>query len=124
METVAVACKIPNGVRAQLRDVRGVVTQEHVFKGPPKPLVLIEQSFEQELRTGGYGITEGVPKEFWDKWEADNAGNHMLTGSLVMSGPDAGSLLSMAREMGAIRSGMEAADPENPAPGLEKATVN
>lgn len=130
--TVIVACKVPNGVRAQLRApsrkddkgnlIAGIVTAEHVFKGPVRALNRSPESFELALKQGDYGITEGVPADFWAEWYANNATGNLVVRGLVFAQEDRESTLAMAREMREVKTGMEPANPDAPGPGLARAT--
>lgn len=131
---VFVACKIPNGLRAQVRGavramakpedgvLPGAIRAEHVFKGPVRPLNVSPDSYERDLAQGSYGITEGVPADFWAEWYANNMTDQVVVGGYVFAAETAADLIAQAKEQRAIKSGMEPADPDKPAPGIERAT--
>lgn len=58
MATVVVQCNYPNGVTLQLRGNPNTV----VVKGYQNATIV----------EGGYGLTDGVEKDFWDAWVAEN----------------------------------------------------
>ena len=58
MATVVVQCNYPNGVTLQL-------------KGNPNTVV-VNGYQNATIVEGGYGLTDGVDKDFWDKWVEEN----------------------------------------------------
>ena len=73
MDTVTVACKLPHGVHLELRNAAGIVEQRVTIKG-----ARLKTSREgREITRGhettddfgaGYGLTPGVPADFWERW--------------------------------------------------------
>ncbi len=87
--TVTVACKIPSGLNLQLQrpmdrmeDTRdGPVPRKYwvkfgqiyTVKGPAYPVGTPPKGFPRPpIIEGGYALTPGIPKDFWDQWYEQN----------------------------------------------------
>ncbi len=66
---VKIQCNYPNGVTLQLRESQETVT--------------IYGFLNAEKTENGYGITENVDKEFWDKWVEENKQYPILTNGCI-----------------------------------------
>lgn len=126
-ETVTVACKMPNGVKLEL--VEMVDRTEPVMGGGAR-------RFQQARRTGqffivrgpavpfgtppnfpiigGYALTHGIPKDFWDKWCSQNKDSPLLENHIIFAHTKADSVRGMAKEHKGQLSGHEPIDPEKP----------
>ena len=129
--TVTVACKVPNGMILQLSEM--VESFENLFGGgqrrievsvPVGPRVVVRGSAIDKaklisgeidyMRAGGYALTPGVPKDFWDAWvEQHKYADYVVNKQIMAYGSEQGAL-SMARDHAAVRSGFEPIDPANP----------
>src|SRR5579859_2600940 len=84
-ETVVVACKIPTGLVLQLqREVTRVEDSRdgpigrkywqkygpsYTVNGPAYPVGTVPKGFPRQPQIeGGYALTRGIPKKFWDEW--------------------------------------------------------
>ncbi|MGY0790954.1 hypothetical protein ACW7BJ_16430 [Azospirillum argentinense] len=126
-ETVTVACKLPHGLR--LRTFTMAETSEPVMGGGfrkvevarPDPMTFVIHgaavpkgvSAEHAIR-GGYAITPGVPKDFWDKWLAQNADSDLVRSGLIFAHERSHYAEDEAKERRDVRSGLEPIDPSNP----------
>lgn len=131
-DTVTVACKVSNGLILRVFEMRD--TSEAVFGGGS---ITVKKSFQvggdvvlrgsaldpAELRAGrmptfpfggGYSLTPGVPREFWERWLEQNRDSPIVQNNLVFAHSDVNSTLDAAREREAVESGYEGIDPENP----------
>src|SRR5271156_4718818 len=86
--TVCVACKIPNGLKLQLQTTMPTIVdtprgpemkdfwvkggREWNVRGPAYPVAPPAGYPKPPMIEGGYAITRGIPKEFWDKWYEQN----------------------------------------------------
>jgi hypothetical protein len=138
-DTVTVCCKLPNGLvlRTYTMEpwvdmlVGGVAKETKIARRTEEEYVLNGYAIKfDDLRrghvpehgiVGGYGLTTGVPKDFWERWVKQNEKNPLVTNELVFAHGDELSARSKAKENSGIRSGLEAIDPEKPyltAPGM------
>jgi hypothetical protein len=132
-ETVTVGCKLPNGLVLHLD--RMVEFKQPVMGGGIEKGMIAQRMPEtftlngcsvtlsadgrvtdvNHLIIGGYGITPGIPKDFWDKWLEANKDTDFVVNRQVFAASDEMSARSVAIEQKAIRSGLEPLDPANPA---------
>ena len=122
METVTVACKIPNGLilhhqpqggpKVELR-INGNRLPVHPKTG--RELRKFEIAGESSSGIGGYGLTHNVPKDLWDKIAEESAQTPPFANGLVWALGDAASARDCAKDMSpAVHSGMDPIDPEKP----------
>ena len=131
VNTVTIACKIPNGLVLQchtmektsepvmgggFRDVMAARPHGQPFTvfGPAKP-------YGEEAKapiTGGYALTFGIPKDFWDRWVTENAQHPAVVNHMIFAHDKPADAQAEAREKRDLRSGMEplkqAGDPRIP----------
>jgi hypothetical protein len=68
---------------------------------------------------GGFAITHGIPKAFWDEWlEQNKEADYVLNGMIFAHGEMA-STMAEAREKETEKSGLERLDPNNLPKGLQ-----
>lgn len=101
MSTITVGCKIINGI---------------ILRHQGKSVTLAGAGASRII--GGYGLTEGVDKEFFDAWCAANADSALLSGELVFAQDKAGAAAAQAKEQEDVKSGFEALDMAKPAAGV------
>lgn len=101
-EVLTVGCKLPNG------------------------LVLEQDGYTVELNgsnssfvVGGYGLTEGVDKEAFEKWLEVHKNQPYVKRDLVFAQAKTNSAQSKASENEKVRSGLEGLPQDKPAPGIE-----
>lgn len=102
-ETVTVGCKLPNGI---VLEVEGYSV---VLNGANASNVI-----------GGYGLTENVDKEAFDKWLKVHAGQSYVKNELVFAQAKTNSAESKAKENADRKSGLEGLPQDNPMPGIQK----
>lgn len=121
---VVVACKLPHGV--VLRGFKMEEYDEPVLGGglrSVKRAVEIGERvvvfgnavpFGQSPKTrivAGYALTDGVDRDVWVAWLADNKNSDMVKNVLIFACDDIASAEARARTLSKIRSGMEPLDP-------------
>ncbi len=132
MITCAERLKISNGLILQIDEM--VDTDEAVFGGGTRtvkkavkvgePIVLRGNALDlADLRggklpafphVGGYALTTGVPREFWEKWLEQHANDPAVKNKLVFAHADLNEASDAARAHEAVESGYEGIDPANP----------
>ncbi|EJK9924938.1 hypothetical protein AGJ01_004261 [Cronobacter sakazakii] len=103
-ETIVVGCKLPNGLVAEQEGY--TVT----LNGANSSNVV-----------GGYGLTEGVDKDAFEKWLEVHKNQPYVKNELVFAQAKANSAQSKATKNASVKSGLEGLPQDNPAPGIEKA---
>jgi len=103
-EVVVVGCKLPNGI---VLEVEGYSV---VLNGANSSNVI-----------GGYGLTESVDKDAFDKWMKIHADQAYVKNELVFAQAKTNSAESKAKENADRRSGLEGLPQDKPMPGIEKA---
>jgi hypothetical protein len=123
--TVTVACKIPNGLLLRTfhwetekeNTLHGYVDtpvakedpEKYHVKGPALPWG-VKPQFNIE---GGYALTPGIPKSFWEKWAEQNADFDAFKNGLVFAVPTLNEARAEAKGMAKVKSGLEPVDPDN-----------
>lgn len=123
---VTVACKLPGGL--ELRVFKMVESSELVMGGGSRTTRVaqlagrvfingVAKKVEQShgcMVVGGYALTPGVDKAFWDQWLEDNKDSLMVRNNLVFANESHAKLEGMAKERALVRSNLEpmAADPK------------
>lgn len=102
MPQVTVACKLPHGLIIQIPGAAPVR-----LNGANSSNVI-----------GGHGLTEGVDKEFFDKWASIYKDFKPLKLGLIFAQEKAASAQAQAKEQAANKTGFEGLDPQNPTPGV------
>ena len=131
-DTVYVACKLPNGL--EIFDEVEDVSQEQMFGGGFKEVKVWRKTgqtyqlngnaidWEQQRRSGeqahliigGYGITPGIPREFWERWVERHKTDRLVTGGFVKAHRSESGIRGYAREHAKLQSGMEPINPDDP----------
>lgn len=122
-EKVTVACKIPNGMVLQLYDMENRVEPSPggpktvpvavkrdapvKVRGPALPFGVFPRSFQIE---SGYALTPGVDREFFEEWLKQHADSDAVLNHLIFAETTEDRARGKAREMAAMRSGMEPLD--------------
>ena len=119
-ETVTVACKLPNGMILQHwrmqafrdpvlggghREVQRAVEDGAPVKvhGPTVPFGIVPRF----LIVGGYALTTGISKDFWDKWRSQNKDHDSVVNRLIFAMPTMDAAQAMADEQSEITSGLQ-----------------
>lgn len=103
-ETIVVGCKLPNGL---------VVEQDGYT-------VTLNGANSSNV-VGGYGLTEGVEKDAFEKWLEVHKNQLYVKNELVFAQAKANSAQSKANENASVKTGLEGLPQDRPAPGIEKA---
>lgn len=103
--TVAVGCKLPNGLHLDIGETR--VT----LKGANAARVF-----------GGFGVTEGVDKSFYEEWCRINAQHPALKNGLIFAEAEADSVEDRGEEQAELRSGFEQLNPNELGKGVTAVT--
>lgn len=77
-------------------------------------------SKNQFLVSDAHGITEGVDKEFWDKWREANKETKLVKGGFIFAHESNASTKAEAKEKAKVKSGTEKLNPKEQA-GIETA---
>lgn len=125
VDTMVVACKTPFDFEASIRAeptyidsaygkhiVAGPVLEAHVFRGSARQRRMESNGEilgEHPMVVGGYGLTPNVPKDFMDKWLAQNKDYAPVKAGMVKAFSTMTSARDYARDGARVRSGFEAA---------------
>ena len=96
--TVTVGCKLPHGLILDLAE-----------PGQPERRVVIAGKNRARI-IGGYGLTPGVPKDFWDEWLAKHQALSFVKQGLVFAHKTEASAVAEAKEKSELRTGFEEID--------------
>jgi hypothetical protein len=104
MAKVSVGCKLPHGLQIKVADT-----------------VVVLAGTNSSLVIGGYGITEGVDKDFFDAWMAANADSAAVKGEFIFSHSKTENVKAEAADNAQNTNGFEGLNPAAPAPGINPA---
>ena len=104
MAKVTVGCKLPSGLQLRIDDT----------------LVVLNGS-NSSLVIGGYGLTENVDKEFFDKWMGVNKDAACVLNGFVFAQERTANAKAEAADNAANINGFEGLNPAAPAPGITQA---
>ena len=125
--TVSVASKMPTAFILKLYDFRtehepilsGGIREFKIARPRPGAEVKVNgNSFHQKLGpgekqlVGGYAITHGIPKAFWEEWLEQNKGASFVENGMIFAANDNGSIASQATDGQTVKSGVERLDPK------------
>lgn len=132
-DTVTVACKIanglilevsemvdwpePNGFGGGTRTTKKAVRigEQIVIRGNAIDIVNLRSGADSEFpRVGGYALTSGVPRDFWELWLEQHKDAPYVKNGLVFAHTSIDGTSGEAREKKAVESGFEGIDPDNP----------
>ena len=124
-KTVTVALKLPNGLRLRIYDmheeqeasplgarptkVARQVGEEVVLKG--SAINLDPQRRPEHPIVGGYGLTHGVDKEFFDRWMKENKDSMLVKNELIFAYGAEADTVSQAKDNASVKSNLEPLDP-------------
>lgn len=125
--TVTVACKLPNGLHADLMDAAsGRPIKRVTFIGSAAARSL-ERADDKgnpvdmeplSIVRGGFGLTHNVPADFWEAWLAQNADYEPVRKGLIFASAKGDSARDQANDQAEIRNGFEPIDPTKPTAGI------
>ncbi len=133
-DTVTVACKITNGLILKVyemvpaseptfgggeRDIKGgkaiQIGEDVVLRGSAlDPVMLRAGRMPGYSHVGGFALTSGIPREFWERWLEQNADHPAVRNGLVFAHATVDGASGMSREREGVESGYEGIDPANP----------
>jgi len=131
-DTVTIGCKLPSGFVLQLFQMEpsfepvlggGMRETQRARKvGDDYPLNgygfnILEASkgnLPGHSIVGGFGITNGVPREVWDKWYKDNEKSALVQNRVIFVADNESAAKGIAMETASVKSGFEPIDPDNP----------
>lgn len=100
--TVVVGCKLPHGL---------------IIQHAGRKVVLAGSNAEGAI--GGYGLTRGVDKEFFEGWLKDHASFEPVAKDLVFAVGQESAARGTASERKGEKNGFEPLDPTNPGARLK-----
>ncbi len=117
-ETVTVACKVPMGLVLRVHGV--IETSEQTANGP-RPAKMYPMLKEYTVKgpgheagqramaetAGGYALTRGIPREFWDKWMEEFADSPLVLNGQIFAASRPSIAAGRAAEQKELTSGME-----------------
>ncbi len=141
--TVIVCCKTANGVVLHLdRMVKhrapvmgGGVVEFEMAERLPETYTVVGNSIDMarlaatqevpNLIVGGYGITSGIPEEFWNRWLEANKDTELVRGGFIFAMKSESDARKEASSRAKLKSGLEPLDPTKPGTmvrGMEQGT--
>jgi hypothetical protein len=132
--TVTVCSKLPMDFILHLH--RKVERHEPVMGGGSRPVVAYERRMDVKpvvingcshpqnrgphcQIVGGYAMTTGVSKDFWDEWLSQNEQHDAVRNGMLFAQGDDASARDKANENAELKSNMERLDPKNLPKGLQ-----
>jgi hypothetical protein len=134
-DTVTVACNLPTGLLLQIYNIEiaertlpngNVITENHAtlnldhgqwyVHGPVNfnSLAASGREVNADFRVirgdvpdGGYALTPGIPRDFWEQWERDNARSPLITGKHVFAASSESRAVGQAKEYREFKSGFQ-----------------
>ena len=107
--TCIVGCKLPHGLRLELFD-KGPAQKNRIVKA----FVVLKGSNAARIvgGQGGYGLTDGVQREFMDQWLKENSEHAAVRNGSIFVHNTVDGARGVAKESAAdVRTGLEAIDP-------------
>jgi len=130
-ETVTIACKVPMGMRLYLyreeeydepmfgggyKHLKRFVPMpdtQIVVRGPGRATNMMPLDQIDQFAPGGYGLTPGVPRDWWEQWLKWNKDSHVVRNKVIFAADDTPRAAAQAREQKEIESGLQPVDPQN-----------
>ena len=134
--TVVVASKLPFALTLQLCDfktylepVMGGGQREcklaDARRGAPK-FIINGNSYAQnagpgikQIVGGGYALTHGIPKEFWEEWLSQHREADYVVNNMIFAHYETASVIAQATEKSELKSGLERLDPNDLPKGIQ-----
>jgi len=111
---LTVACKLPHGMNTEITD-----------PDTGETVILNGANHESAARSGGYGITENVPADAFEKWTKDRGDSFLpVKNKLLVWGADAKKVVDQAREQSEVVNGFEPVDPDSRGVQTDADTMN
>lgn len=129
--TVTVACRLPNGLILQLEErvevnepqrdggVRTITQyrrrpEQYVLNGCAINFESVKRGLEMPALAGGFALTPGIPKEFWEKWYEAHRHDDFVRRGLVFAADSEQDARREAAQNGEKVRGLDPIDPDNP----------
>lgn len=130
-DTLTICCKMPNGLRLVLhreeeydepmfgggnkrvKRYLPIPDTEVVLRGPGRAISTMPADQIDQFAPGGYGLTPGVPRSWWESWLKWNGDSHIVRNKIVFASPDTPRAAAQAREQREVQSGLQPVDPQN-----------
>lgn len=97
--TVTIGCKLPHGVHLDLTE-HGKPHRRYRIRGTNASGII-----------GGFGLTEGVPRDFWIEWLEKHKALDFVKNGLIFAYEEAASARDRAKDSAEIQNGLEPIDP-------------
>lgn len=127
--TVSVGLKLPHGLILKVYDM--ISSNELVMGGGTREVKKAQQMGETYLLKGyltrkknrketaplvigGYAITSGIPKDFFDKWLEQNKDSDLVRNNLIFAQGTSDRAGDQADDQESTKNGLEPIDPDNP----------
>lgn len=108
--TVTIACKLPHGLVLENTTPSGEKVTQRVNGARLRTTESGREINSHEV-TGdygqGYGLTFGVPVDFWEQWVAQNTHYPPFAKGHIFAQGDAANARAQAKEMAGVRTGLE-----------------
>jgi hypothetical protein len=101
-ETVTVACRLPQGIHLDI-----------VKHGELRKRVTLNGA-NSRWTVAGFGITEHVPKAFFEQWLADHQELPAVKNGLIFAHKQKASVEAQAEDKADLKSGLDPMDPKKP----------
>ncbi len=113
-KTYRVGCKLPAGFLMELGSIENDTYRSHKLNGLNTTRI---------AAVDGFGITDGVPADFFDAWEQKMKGFKIFKNGLVfkVAGKDTESFEAAAHELRGQKTGLERLNPKTAVKGVSKA---
>lgn len=129
METVKIACKLPQGLQIE---VGYSLLNNGVIYGDKYRKILLNGCNSNVIAGApavlnpAPGITENVPKDVWEEWMKTAGKKHpaVLNSLIYVVRPDAASAADQALAAKSLKSGLEPLDPTKMPKGVTEAPVS
>lgn len=102
--TVTVCCKYPNGFLMEIGTNRD---------DPDYRSIGLKGISHMRIAGAEWGITEGVPKDFWDAWRESKKHFKMIKGGFIFAQDSKKEAIAVASSMSGLKTGLEKLKPKD-----------
>lgn len=113
--TVTIYCKMPNGFLMELGSDRNA---------PDYQSIGLKGINHMRIKGAQWGVTEGVSRDFWERWKLKMKGFKLLRNGHIFSADDAKDGAAMAKELTGLRTGLEPLKPKALPKGMKDVEKN
>lgn len=117
LDTVTVACKLPNGLHLENITPAGVKVRVTLM-GARLPVDANGREIQAFELAGSFGLTPNVPRDFWEQWVKENANYGPYKQGMIFAQDGRDNARAQARELEDVRTGLEPMPADKPAPGI------